>query len=779
MKTKKILLSVLLCLVMVMALCLAVACNKEVKIDLSDATQWGPAVAEGEEDIYQASKNSEGNLVFDFAKNDSYNATKIAFASFDVKQLANVKTLVVTAKMTTDAPYPALLFKVEGTDDPASKEVKVKATEDFTTYEWDFEGYDLTKVTRFLIFADPGVVGSSGKIVIKEIYLTSNELNAANDAKDMPAEEGKAPDPVWNEVTASKKNIGNWVDGTANRVYTVTANNDGSYKVDVHKKIGAGNWDALISYIHGDALKQMKSFKLVVKGTAGKQILVKPFDNFEKRVTLTGENQEVVIDVHTVTEDATKDFSRKDAPTAENKVCIMGLPDVNTGNDTLTIISAEFSTEAVAPVVDETVNEITTTNHKITKGWEGLDAGTYTVTADGTALKVEYSTSDYKFLRTYVKGAEIANMKTIVFTVKGTAGDKILFKPFDQNSLEAMLTLTGGDDVVTIDVSAYVADKTFADKAGILLCANPGGAAKTGEFKLISVEFSANAAPVDPNLNTITNANKAITKWYGEDVYTITHNQNGTATVAKSEAGWQQLKADVKGADIANFTLLRVKLSSVNGVPFVVKCWDNTEYCYDGRDNCPIPTTNDVVVEVAVPAGDYSVTKTLLVFINAGEHTKAEAVTVTISAEFGNPVNEITSSNKKVIKWYGESVYTITPNQDGTVSVVKAANGSWAQVKANVTGADIANMKTFKIKIIGDANAPIIIKPYNNNAVQQEVTCTGEEQEIICDLTKYDGSTLDYTTELQILIFYNWDGATESNFKIVSAEFSTDIAPAA
>lgn len=314
-------------------------------LSLSDASKWGPAVAFDEDDVYVASNDSDGNLVFNFAKNDTYNATRIMFSEFDIADLQKVKTLVVTAKMTTEAPSPALLFKVEGTDDNFDGgivEVKVKATEYYVTYEWDFGGYDLTKVIRFLIFADPGVAGSFGTITISDIYLTESEVNPDNDATKMSPDGGITPNSIWNEVTAENTSIGCWFDGTPNNVYIVTKNADGTYTIDVHKNTDAGEWDALFAYVYGDALTTMKSFKLVVRGTAGKQIIVKPFDNFEQRITLTGEEQEITIDVSSFTADTTKDFSKKDAPSAENKIVVIGEPGTNFGNDTFTIISAEF-----------------------------------------------------------------------------------------------------------------------------------------------------------------------------------------------------------------------------------------------------------------------------------------------------------------------------------------------------------------------------------------------------------------------------------------------------
>ena len=770
MKTKKILLSVLICLVMVVSVCLTVACQpKEVKLDLSDATQWGPAVAEGEEDIYRVSKDTDGNLVFDFAKNDTYNATRIAFAAFSVDELSKVKTLVVTAKMTTDAPYPALLFKVEGTDDPADAEVKVKATEDYTTYEWDFAGYDLTKVTRFLIFADPGVAGSSGKITVKEIYLTDKEVNADNDATKKPAEEGKAPAPVWNEVTASNMSVGNWVDGTANNVYTVTKT-ESSYKVDVHKKVGAGQWDALISYIHGDALATAKTFKLVVKGTAGKQILVKPFDSFERRVTLTGENQEIVIDVHTFAEDTTKDFSQKDAPTAENKVCIMGLPDVTTGNDTFTIISAEFSTEAAAPVEDPNVNEITADNHKITKGWEGLDAGTYTVTADGTAFNVAYTTNDYQWLRTYVKGEEIANMKTIVFTVSGTEGNTILFKPFNLGApVETRHTFTGNEDVVTIDVSSYVSGKTFTEKEPILICSAPGVSNATGTFRIINVEFSAQADTSIKASEYNGDLQLGFNNYWrdnGDEKWTISDSEGIWTLAYAAEHSWASATTRIALGDaVMNYISVEVKCPV--GQKYIIKFAEGNQIEVNG--------TGEFAKYSQKLSANVTGTVDVLVFAawddaNAGEIQIKSAVLYNVAATAGEgdlDVNGKLAPAPKDCQRYNFST------SEGKYTISYSNNGSWDSLLMWVDlGEGGYDKLTFDFTAL-QGHTAIISFNGTENKWENDNKFTGEEEPLNIDVSEWKGLVfirifLDFDT--------NADNANGGTFVINNAVFTKTAA---
>lgn len=762
MKTKKIALVVFICLLMASVLSLVVACNKEIKLDLSDATQWGPAVAEGEEDIYRASNDSEGNLILDFAKNDTYNATRIMFAAFDVEELAKVKTLVVTAKMTTDAPYPALLFKVEGTDENFANvnvEALAKASEEFVTYEWDFGGYDLTKVTRFLIFADPGVAGSSGKITISEIYITDREMNPDHDATKMPPDVGVTPEPIWNEVTADKMSIGGWVDGTPNNVYTVTENADGTYTVDVHKKIGAGNWDALVSYVYGDALASAKSFKLVVRGTEGKQILVKPFDNFEKRVTLTGEEQEIIIDVSSFTADESKDYSKKDGPTAENKVVIMGVPDVNKGNDTFTIISATFSTEAAdTPVVPDTdiVNEITSENRTANAAWYDSGDGVYTIEQDGTAFKVSFDKkgTEWSTMRAYVKGAALAEMKTLKVTISGTEGLQILVKPFDK--VEGWVTLTGGEDEVVIDLST-VSGVDYTSKQPILIFGAPGVSGVTGEFRIINVEFSGEA---DTSIKTIEyggDLNMGINNYWrdnGDGVWETSESEGVWTLAYAAGHSWGSATTRIALGDmVMNYLVVEVK--SAAGQPVIIKFGDGNEVSVTG--------TGEFQKVTQKLSKDITGTIDVLVFAawddaEAGTVEIKSATLYYVGAIAGEGNLDANGAWKNAVK--GDTRYTYDVADGSTETTISYSdNNNWNSILLWIDlGEGGFDTLTFAFKALAGHTAIININgtEYKWEGNEWDLgLLTGEEDAITMDVSAMTGL-------ISIRIFLDFN-ATEAN----------------
>ena len=588
MKMRKIALSIMLVLVMVAVLAMGVACDKTpTKLDLKSADKWGHASNDATESaIINATKSGE-DLVINFKEKLEWSGIAYSLSYEDTEVLANMKTLVIKAKMETDNVInPSMLFKMDVLNVEAPF---VKGTTGFTTYEWDVSELDLTKETWFIIFPDPGVAGSTGKITISEIYLTADEENADNDVSKFPVESAQpsAVTPKWQEVKADAASIGGWVDGSGYGVYTVTQSQSGSHKVEINKRIGTGAWSYMVSFIHGDALADMLSFKITVKGEVGQDILVKPFDNFETRIHLTEEAKEYVINIAPFTQDESKDFSKKDAPTAENKVIIMGLPGAAKGQSNFEIISAEFSAEPAATFDPDAAEEgskvITATDTKINAGWMPLDEGTdrYVAVADGDGFKVTYKKAEqYNFMYAKVRGSALSDMRTIIFKVKGTAGQEILFKPF--NAFEKRETLDGTMQEFKYDIGGQTFGQVFTESGRILIVmGSADGNSLTGEF-YIEASFSADPLPLEAEtgVKIITkNDGKVDAGWYGLDagIYTATKEGAGFNIAYNKTDVWQFLRADVKGYDISSMTKLKVTVQGKAGTKVMVKPFDAWE----------------------------------------------------------------------------------------------------------------------------------------------------------------------------------------------------------
>ena len=580
MKIRKIALLVLICMLVASLLAIAVACeptepdngddsNWDGKIDLMKASDW-----EGNESetSYVAYNNNGGDLVIEYETSGQYQYIKRTFID-DLDQLAQVKTLVMKASMAAESNEPYITLKLEG---DVTKEVTFDLAESVATYEWDLSSVDVSKASRLLLFAEGVSFSATGEIDVKEFYLTTAAINQSNNVE----QPGEDVDYSWNEITATSKTVNaGWYDA-ADGVYSV-AKDGTSYKVTATKSKSTHEWSGMVALIKGDALSTMKSFKITLKGTAGESVLVKPFNQnapIETKVTFTGEEQTVIIDVESYASHEDRDFSEKDLDSLanlnglsnDNKVAILALAGATSGTQQFTIISAEFSTEAApAPVITEEVTEITATNRKVTSAWYSNNDGFYNFDKDGDAVKVSYTTGDWQYFYANVKGDAIANMKKLVVELSGEEGTRLLIKPFDAK--DAWVTLTGETDTVEIDITDILSGRDFTAAQKIVVFVEPEKAASsvTGELTLSKVEFSTEAVAVDPNAPTVQSVE------YGGDLTLNANNYwhdggDGKWTASASEGiwtatypagnNWSQLVTEIKLGDAKmNYVVLEVK----------------------------------------------------------------------------------------------------------------------------------------------------------------------------------------------------------------------------
>lgn len=129
-----------------------------------------------------------------------------------------------------------------------------------------------------------------------------------------------------------------WYDN-GDEVYTATK--DGAKWVIGYDK-GNFEWSAVKAVVVGEALSTMKTVKLTVKGTAGKSILFKPFDNNETRIEFTGEVQEIVVDITNLVTDASRDLTKNQS------MIIMAEGGVKEVTGSFEILGLEFSTQPKA-----------------------------------------------------------------------------------------------------------------------------------------------------------------------------------------------------------------------------------------------------------------------------------------------------------------------------------------------------------------------------------------------------------------------------------------------
>ncbi len=145
--------------------------------------------------------------------------------------------------------------------------------------------------------------------------------------------------------TPAKASITGWADNNeedGNVYYEITANSDGTVKVDYTKEdydYAANRYGyAGFSWVNmkvdiSDVYTGQSKLVLKIKGESGKSLLIKPFDDqaYEKTMNFDGTEQELTIDLNNVKADA-------------NKVIIMfGDGGATDSTGTFTILEAYFA----------------------------------------------------------------------------------------------------------------------------------------------------------------------------------------------------------------------------------------------------------------------------------------------------------------------------------------------------------------------------------------------------------------------------------------------------
>ncbi len=586
---------------------------------------------------------------------------------------------------------------------------------------------------------------------------------------------------------------GNEEDEAGGKIYTCTNTSDGALSISYEN---AGNWK-YARYLMagaGDAADLQKVNTVVMEGKMESESKAVITLKFEFQESSEVKAKEVTFAMSSTSATYEWDVSAENIDLSKaTRMLIFAQGELQGVNGTLTVskftltskaINADNNVENVTPV-QTTAKTITADDKKIDAGWFDTNAAipSYTVTKEGTAYKVDYDKyGGYPAVRALVKGEAIKDMNTLKLTVKGTAGTQLMIKPYDKTELQTTVTFTGENQEVIINVKKPVtADIDYTKEQPILLMVAPGVGSAKGTFTIVSAEYSTDLAPV--SVNTITAANKKVGGWYdgGEGKYSVIAQADGTYDITKSANGsWAQLKADIKGAALAKMQSFKVVVSGKVGAPIIFKPFGDNAVQKEVRlaegNNVIICDLTKLTVEI-----DPEETYSILVFFD-WDGTENAALKI-ISAEFASGViNQITATDKAVGNWYDADggVYTIVNNADETVTVTKAEkeNAAWASLKVDVTGAELAKMKTFKVVVTGTEGKKIIVKPFNNNKCEKSITIAAGDNTIICDLSAM--TDIDPNAVYSVYIFFNYSNAGEGGtFTIKSAEFSTDAAPQA
>ncbi|MDD4355511.1 MAG: hypothetical protein PHP61_06405 [Candidatus Izemoplasmatales bacterium] len=378
---------------------------------------------------------------------DTYTVTAESYGHQLVEYTKNAEQAWAFMKNTFDAEtvdgLNQMMLILEGT---VGKRVLVKPNNDNSLERWvTFNDkpiilfFSADAFTDLYLFAEPEVASVTGSFKILGLSFSYVKPEALARDIDVDFETG-------------------WVD-----------NDGGLYTFAVQEGKTLVTWDrpddkdwAAIKYVFTENLAYHNTITMVVQGTIGQQLIIKPNDSnlFEKTVTFDGTEQTVTFDM----------------TVAPEKVIILVDPLNGAMTGSFSIISAIASWEA-KPLA-------------ITDGWAENDPDTYVIDQDNVdgSVVVTYTKSGmYQYMINNFDLDKAYGLNTMTLVVQGTSGKTLLVKPNDSNTLEQTVTFDGTEQTFTYTANAF---------SKLLLFIEPVAESGTGTFTIKSVTLSY-VAPVE------------------------------------------------------------------------------------------------------------------------------------------------------------------------------------------------------------------------------------------------------------------------------------------
>ncbi|TVP95656.1 MAG: hypothetical protein EA374_03410 [Acholeplasmatales bacterium] len=585
------------------------------------------------------------------------------------------------------------------------KQLLIKPNDDGALEQWvTFEDDAPLTITvtaeafaTILIFAEPGIEDVTGSFEIIRAELTYVAPGPQDPSIDYHFESG-------------------WVDNDGG-IYTFT-DVDGVTVVSYEKTAGQ-EW-AFIQNIFSENLAHHNTIEMVLKGEAGKQLIIKPNDDgaYEQVITFTGEVQTVIFTLST----------------PPQRVLIFVDPMEGSLSGTFEILSAKVT--YVPGDID------------FTHDFTDHDGGIYTFTdVDGVNV-VSYEKAagqEWAFIRHDFEG-DLTRFNTITMVVQGEAGKQLLIKPNDMGIYEKVITFTGEPQTVTFTLTHT--------PQNVLVFVDPMAGSLSGAFEMISAVLSY----VEPDV--VEPVTDFTWGWEDQDggIYTFTDDDGVTVVSYEKTAGqeWAFIKNMFIG-DLSAYNTLTMIVKGEMGTQLLIKPNDLGLYekliTFTG-DPQTVTFTLDVTpsfvyIFVDPMAGSLS-----------GAFEIHSALISYVEPDVVEPVTDFTWG------WEDQDggIYTFT-DEDGVtvVSYEKTAGQEWAFIKNMFIG-DLSEYNTLTMTVKGEAGVQLIIKPNDHWEYEQVVTFTGEAQTLTF--------TLEDTPRFIYIFVDPLEGSLSGTFEIHAASIS-------
>jgi hypothetical protein len=380
------------------------------------------------------------------------------------------------------------------------------ALEQFVTLEDDQPltlTYTADQFSSILIFAFPGVIPAEGSFKI--ISATLDFVPKAFD-----------PTLVYNFNNDYTEND----PGT----YSFSVQEDDSVKVTYVQS----GWNFMRRNFDVTEVAGLNTMTVVLSGTPGRQVLLKPNDSGALETWVTFEDTEPVTVV------------------------------VHAGQFVNLLVFAEAGTAAMGSF---TIHEAYLSYTHVITEWQANEQ--YTITENNGAYDVTYNKDGNPWALFRVDFLpETFGLNTLTITLSGEVGQSVLIKPNDSGALEKTVTFENSEPV-TVEFKA----DTFTT---IIVFGSPGDAAATGTFTVHSAVLTYVPISFDPD--TVLNLN--VNHVSGDpEVYTFTQVGDEVLVDYNKIAGqeWSFLRMNVDQEQGAGLNTLTIVLKGQAGQAVLIK----------------------------------------------------------------------------------------------------------------------------------------------------------------------------------------------------------------
>ena len=514
-------------------------------------------------------------------------------------------------------------------------------------------------MTVLHIFGAPGLTGVEGQVEIVAAKLVRSTY-------------------VTEEETAV--NLMDALYVTADPVYTLSAN-------EIAYSKGSYSWPFVKASFVGEN-SGFTTIRLVVKGTADVQLLIKPNDDgaYEQWATLTGGEDTIVL---------------TNLPEKLTSLLLFVAPNVTDIEGKLEV--TEFVAEKGIQVPGEDL--AVTYEDKSEKGF-------YTISEGAEGIDIQYNVTEkgWYYVLITPEAGKVEDVEKLSFLVEGNV--KILVKPNNNGALEKSFVLNG-EQLVEVPMNA--------DLEKIIFFIAPNSDVLPQEGTLVIKRLTATISAATENVYT-TGSTFDVNHFYTGDAaeYTFVEEDAQTTAEYHTTGGWKFFSIPMSGVT-TEFNHLKVTLVAPQDVLVTLKPNDNPVY----EKHIHLKANVEQTLYLPIPEN-----MTKIIGFIAGDQDKGATGSVVFKTMQLENVNDPSGNIAAALKDTGDNVYTVTPTATGATIAYAKTNQEWANMRVDLIPVSTETHE-LTVKVTGTKDVKLLVKFNNNNAYENWHTMTGAEDTFV------------------------------------------------